>query len=446
MLRPTIYALSSGAQKAGIAVIRISGPVAGACLEALTGALPPARVASLRAVRHPVSRVFIDHGLVLWFPGPRSATGEDLAELHLHGGRAVLKATFDALGEVDHVRPAEGGEFTRRAFENGKLDLTQVEGLADLINAETEVQRRQALRQAEGRLGSLYESWRLALIQAQGLVEAAIDFSDEGDVSQDAVSRAEKAVSSLVGAVSAHLKDAARGEIVRSGYRVVLAGPPNSGKSSLLNCLAQRDVAIVSAEPGTTRDVLDVHLDLDGYSVLISDTAGLRDAGGPIEQEGMRRALERAETADLIVWLKDATDPGAPAPPDVLRRSQVPILMVVTKMDLLQGKGPLGAMGGDLMLSSVSGAGVDHLMQRIVTLIVEQLGTGDAIPLTQARHRQALVACVQSLEAFLHGAGGAIEIRAENLRRAAHELGRLTGRVDVEDVLGEIFSRFCIGK
>ena len=311
MATDTIFALSSGRPPAAIAVVRISGPRAGDALRALTGRLPAPRQAALARLRDPESGEIVDEALALWFPGPNSETGEDTAELQLHGGRAVIAAVFAALSRIEGLRPAEAGEFTRRAFENGKLDLTAVEGLADLIGAETEAQRRQAFRQMKGLLGDRAESWRKRLIEALALVEARIDFSDEADVPEELVAPALNAAQQLRDEIAEALAGAARGERLRDGLVVAIAGPPNAGKSTLLNRIARREAAIVSPIPGTTRDVIEVHLDLDGYPVTLLDTAGIRDSADPVEQEGVRRARDRAAAADLVLWVVDAGDLSA---------------------------------------------------------------------------------------------------------------------------------------
>src|SRR5437868_4140749 len=304
--RSTIFALSSGRPPAAIAVVRVSGPRARSALEALAK-LPEPRRAALRRLRKPGTQDVLDDALVLWLPGPNTETGEDMAELHLHGGRAVVAAVLDALGKLPGLRPAEAGEFTRRAFTNGRLDLTAVEGLADLVFAETEAQRAQAMRQYQGLLGERAESWRQRLIGALALVEARIDFSDEVDVPEDLVGPALRAARELLEEIEETLHDEHRGERLREGLVVAIAGPPNAGKSSLLNRLARREAAIVSPYPGTTRDVIEVHLDLGGYPVTLLDTAGVRDSDDPVEQEGVRRARARAQAADLVLWIEDAT-------------------------------------------------------------------------------------------------------------------------------------------
>ena len=311
--RSTIFALSSGRPPAAIAVVRVSGPRAGVALEKLIGRLPEPRKAALARVRDPASGEVIDEALALWFPAPRSETGEDVAELQLHGGQAVIAGVLDALAMIEGCRPAEAGEFTRRAFENGRLDLTAVEGLADLIAAETQAQRRLAFRQLKGLIGDRAEAWRRRLIEALALVEARIDFSDEADVPEDLLGPALHAAQQLRDEIAGVLADGRRGERLRDGLVVAIAGPPNAGKSTLLNRLARREAAIVSPYAGTTRDVIEVHLDLDGYPVTLLDTAGIRDSDEPVEQEGVRRARERAAAADLVLWVIDPSAGGLAA-------------------------------------------------------------------------------------------------------------------------------------
>jgi len=439
----TIVAPASGMSLAAIAVIRISGPNARAVLDALCGGAPPPRHASLRAIGLPNAPP-IDRGLVLWFERPASFTGEDMAELHVHGGRAVIGAVIDAVLTLPGTRLAEPGEFARRAFENGKLDLTEVEGLADLINAETEAQRRQALAQAEGSLRALYEGWRADLVRAQALIEAGLDFADEGDVMADVAAKADPIVGELRAAIARHLADKS-GERLRDGFRVVIAGAPNAGKSSLLNALAKRDAAIVSEEAGTTRDVIEVHLDLGGVPVMLIDTAGLREAEGKVEAEGIRRALARAGDADLVLWIVDATAPQWDAPRGIASRTPGeggPIAVtVLNKIDLASGE----RAGRDaLCVSAKTGEGVEQLVDALAEKAA--LGAGAGAPvLTRARHRVELEAAHAALERYTDRAL-APELKAEELRIAAHHLGRLTGRIDVEEVLGAIFAEFCIGK
>src|ERR1700759_831400 len=322
----TIFALSSGRPPSAIAIVRVSGPAAGATLEFLMGKIPTPRVATralLVGARQP-----IDDSVVLWFPGPASVTGEDIAEFHVHGGRAVLSSLFTALSEIENVRPAEPGEFTRRAFENGKLDLTEAEGLDDLIHADTDRQRRQALGQLKGLLGDRARDWRARIIEASALIEAGIDFSDEGDVPAELIAPAIAKVKALLAEIRDVLAAQGHAERLRDGLVVAIAGPPNVGKSTLINQLARRDVAIVSPYAGTTRDVIEVQLDLDGYPVTVIDTAGIRETDDPVEQEGVRRALARADEADLALWLADSPDIG----PE--HSATTPIWRVRNKIDL----------------------------------------------------------------------------------------------------------------
>lgn len=438
MFRPrnTIVAVSTAPGRAAIAVIRLSGPAAGAALDAIAGARPEPRRAALRTFCDPRTREPIDRGLALWFPGPASVTGEDLAELHIHGGRAVVAAMLDAALAQDGMRAAEPGEFTRRAFANGRMDLAEAEGLADLLEAETDAQRRLALRQSGGALSRTIESWRAGVTAAMALIEAGIDFSEEDGVPAEVRAQAKAEVKALAEALRAAIADK-RAERLRDGFQIAILGRPNAGKSSLLNALARREVAIVTDVPGTTRDVIEVHLDLDGLPFTVADTAGLRDATDAVEQEGVRRAEARAEAADLVVWLTDAGDP-----PPALRLDATKILAVRSKIDLsprLEGAG--------LCISATTGEGIDTLVAEIAQRGRESLGGDDSAGLSRARHRDAATAALRQLDDAL-GEWDDLpdELLADTLRRAADELGRITGRVGVEDVLGAIFSSFCIGK
>ena len=439
----TIFAVSSGTGRTAVAVVRVSGPAAGIALDAISSPRPKPRFAALRKLRNPTTGEEFDHALVLWFPGPKTETGEDICELHVHGGRAVLAATFDALAAVSGCRPATAGEFARRAFDNGKLDLTTAEGLADLIDAETDAQRRQALRQASGALASLYERWRIGLIEARALLEAAIDFSDEPDVERATAARGLEAAAGLAEEIRAHLDDGRRGEIVREGFRIVLAGAPNVGKSSLMNALARRDVAIVSDEPGTTRDILEVRLDLDGYMAVVADTAGLREAAGAVEQEGIRRARRRAEEADLIVWIADATAPGAYMPADPAARAPRTV-RVLNKIDALD-RHPNSATY-DHAVSARTGEGLPELVAALGAMVRGAVGGDETPAITQLRHRQQIEACLDALAQVRAAGEMGSELAAEQLRLAADALGRIIGRIDPEDVLDQVFARFCIGK
>ncbi|MFN3869054.1 MAG: tRNA uridine-5-carboxymethylaminomethyl(34) synthesis GTPase MnmE [Hyphomicrobiaceae bacterium] len=443
--QPTIFALSSAPGRAGVAVVRISGPMAGVALDLMARPRPKPRIASGRKIIHPTTAEHLDSGVVLWFPAPKSFTGEDVAELQLHGSVAVVRAVLAALALIPGCRPAEAGEFARRAFDNGKIDLVEAEGLADLIDAETEAQRRQALRQARGALSSVYEGWRASLIDAAALVESAIDFSDEGDIAFDAFVAGKSVVVDLAKAIRRHLDDGRRGEMLRAGFHVVLAGPPNVGKSSLLNVLAQRDAAIVSEEAGTTRDVIEVRLDIDGLPIRLSDTAGIREADGMVEREGIRRSLVTATDADLVLWLTDVDHPEPVLPAELLAIADR-ILLVVNKIDLKSGDDSLSLTDDALAISVAGGVGLDVLTARIGAIARERTGSAEEPLLTHDRHRRLVSQCLSDLDRFLTGDANHVELRAEDLRRAASALGRITGRIDVDDVLDHVFRRFCIGK
>lgn len=448
----TIFALSSAPGRAGVAVIRISGPEAGPALAALSHrSLPPPRSARLVRLLHPADGRPLDRALVLWFPAPASFTGEDVAELHVHGGPAVVAAFLDALNTMPRLRPAEAGEFARRAFENGKLDLTEIEGLADLVAAETEAQRAQALRQMEGALGQLYENWRARLLRALAHAEATIDFVDEEDVPADLLAQIYPEMADLRAEIAAHLADAHRGERLREGMTLVIIGAPNAGKSTLLNALARREAAIVSAEAGTTRDVIEVRLDLDGLPLVVIDTAGLRMAESAIEAEGIRRARARAARADLKLALFNATRwPDIDAETAALVDEDSVALW--TKADLLPPEHPLraevGQVGGQAarLLSVASGAGMAELLADLTARLRSRLAPSEAPALTRLRHRRAVEETLAALGRFLQGDADLAELAVEDLRLSVRALGRITGRVDVEDVLDLIFRDFCIGK
>ena len=439
----TVFALSTAPGKSAIAVFRITGPAAGAALERLTGlAAPEPRRAMRVDVRDPGTGEILDDGLALWFPGPASYTGEDLAELHIHGGRATIEAVGLALGRIDGLAPAEPGDFTRRAFAAGKLDLTQVEAIADLIDAETEAQRRQARRQASGALAALYDGWRGDLIGALAHLEAYIDFPDE-DLPAEGEAAIAGAIAGLARGVARHLADARRGERLRDGVAVAVLGPPNVGKSSLVNALARRDVAIVAPEAGTTRDAIEIHLDLGGLPATVIDTAGLRDAAGAIEAEGVRRALVRAGNADLILAMLDARAPVPDAALAALIGDDA--LVVLNKTDLCDAPPPASVAGVAAIAVSVkTGAGLDRLIERLGLAVAQRTASGAAPAPSRIRHRLALEACLAALERAQDQT--VAELRAEDLRAAAAALGRITGRLGVEDVLDAIFRDFCIGK
>ncbi|QDF42526.1 tRNA uridine-5-carboxymethylaminomethyl(34) synthesis GTPase MnmE [Bradyrhizobium symbiodeficiens] len=444
----TIFALSSGRTPSAIAVVRVSGPQAGLALTTLARKLPVPRRASRRLLRDGAGQP-IDDAVVLWFPGPASATGEDVAEFHVHGGRAVLSVLFAEISVIPNIRAAEPGEFTRRAFENGKLDLTEAEGLDDLIHADTDRQRRQALRQLQGLLGDRARDWRERVIEASALIEAGIDFSDEGDVPAELRAPAIKAIETLHGEITKVLAAQGHSERLREGLAVAIAGEPNVGKSTLINQLARREVAIVSPHAGTTRDVIEVQLDLDGYPVTIIDTAGIRETDDPVEQEGVRRARARAEDADLVLWLMEGEQV---VDPDAMRslwksgdsdRSEGSVWIVRNKIDLMAGDTrPSGEFG----ISARRGDGIPELVDALVKFASEFFGATEGAVVTRARQRDLLSRASESLRRSLDLVEDGEELAAEELRAAAYALGRLLGRVDVEDVLGAIFQKFCIGK
>jgi tRNA modification GTPase len=440
----TIFALASGGGRVGLAVVRVSGPGAGAALRRLTGRdPPPSRRATRAVVRHPDDGEVLDDGLVVWFPGPASYTGEDVVELHLHGGRAVCLGVLEALAACPGLRPAEAGEFTRRAFANRKLDLTAAEAVADLVDAETAAQRRQALRQLGGELERLYEDWRQRLLRLLAHMEASIDFSDEAlPATLESEVRGEAAA--LGTEMARHLDDARRGERLRDGLHVAIIGAPNVGKSSLLNTLARRDAAIVSTVAGTTRDVIEVHLDLGGYPLTIADTAGLRESTDAVELEGVRRARRRAEDADLRLAVFDAEAwPKADAATAALVDTDT--LVVVNKADLVQPAPPLTLRGRPAApISALRGDGIDGLLADLGTALGERWESAPRPAPTRARHRAAVGDCQAALTRAL--AASSPELAAEDLRLAARALGRITGRVEVEDLLDVIFADFCIGK
>jgi len=452
--RSTIFALSSGRPPAAIAVVRISGPRAGAVLEKLIGRIPEPRKAALARVRDPASGEVIDEALALWFPAPRSETGEDVAELQLHGGQAVIAAVLNALDEIEGCRIAEPGEFTRRAFENGRLDLTAVEGLADLIAAETPAQRRQAYRQLKGLIGDCAEAWRRRLVEALALVEARIDFSDEADVPADLIGPAVQAAQQLRDEIAASLADKGRGERLREGLIVAIAGPPNAGKSTLFNRLAQREAAIVSPYAGTTRDVIEVHLDFGGYPVTLLDTAGIRESGDPVEQEGVRRARARAAEADLVLWVIDGSAHGGATKQQTQQFSNSEVWLIESKADLAPNKSNAqreykSEHSFNVSISAMTGEGTDDLGAALSVFAKDYFASTDSVIVTRARHRSALEETVAALDRALgHAAKSDAkeELIAEELRTAATTLGRLTGRIDVEDILDVIFRDFCIGK
>ena len=432
----TIYALATPPGKSGVAIIRISGPQAKSALEALEIALPKPRMAQLAMLKH--QKQTIDHALVFWFPAPHSFTGEDCVELHVHGSRAVIQALFSVLGTLPQFRMAAPGEFSRRAFENDKMDLTEAEGLADLIEAETKQQHTLAMRQMQGELHNLYESWRRQLIDSMAFIEAYVDFPDENlpkSLADDFRQKIEK----LLLEMQHHLADNHRGQRLREGAKLVILGAPNAGKSSLLNYLAREELAIVSPIPGTTRDSLSAHLDISGYPVTLIDTAGIRNSEESVEKEGIRRALMNAEDADIILLLLDGeTYPEIPAE---LHKYKDSSITVITKQDAKEHT------ENYLNISTKTGKNIDLLMNQIIEKLENLMRPSESPALTRTRHRQHVEQAVNSLQSLLSCIVTAPpEIHAEHLRQAAHATSALTGRIDLEDVLDHLFSQFCIGK
>jgi tRNA modification GTPase len=445
-MNPTIFALATAPGRAAVAVLRLSGPATAEAVEALAGALPAPRRASVRVLRDPVSRETLDEALVLWMPGPASFTGEDQAELHLHGGQATVSSVSEVLLGLG-LKPAGPGEFSRRAFEHGKLELSQAEAVADLVDAETAAQRRQALAQLDGALARRYADWREALLEALALLEAEIDFPDE-ELPDALASRARPPLERLSAELDAALADT-RGERVREGMRIALVGAPNAGKSSLINALLGRDAVIVTDQPGTTRDVIEQPMLVAGYKVLVADMAGLRDSVEAIEAEGVRRARAWAEAADLRLWLVDRSGragdwraaEGLARPGDIL---------VLTKADMPEGADADFAraahQGPVVEISTKAEGGVSSLATALETAVASALSGADFPAATRLRHRAVLAEARDHLARALAGLGGGPERAAEDIRLAARSLERLSGRIDPEEVLGRIFSTFCIGK
>jgi tRNA modification GTPase len=444
----TIFALASGVGRAGVAVVRLSGRDCRSVCRSLSGKdVPPVRKAVLRRLAEPSRGEVIDQGLVIWFPGPASFTGEDVLELHVHGGPAVIADLFEALSAIAGVRPAEAGEFTRRAFLNGKIGLTEAEGLADLVAAETRQQARQARRQMDGALGRLYRQWHEILAGALAHLEAEIDFAAEEEVPDGLMTRIMPDLERLLGAIERHLVDGQRGERLRTGLELALVGPTNAGKSSLINLLSKRDVAIVTEIPGTTRDILEASLDLGGYPLTMIDMAGLRETADPVEAIGVERARGRARDADFLLLLFDAST-WPQLDPETLALIDDRALVVLNKIDLLLDPCPLEVAGREAIgISCRTGAGLDRLEAALTSLAAESMALGDAPMLTRARHRDALAEVAAALRRIVAG-GASLELAltAEDVRIAVAAMGRITGRVRVEEVLDRIFFEFCIGK
>ena len=447
-MNDTIYAPATGAGRAAVAVIRVSGPRASEAVRDLAGSVPQPRRAVLRQLTH--QGVALDDALVIWFEGPASYTGEDSAEFHVHGGRALVEAVLTALDE-NGLRLAEPGEFTRRAFENGKLDLTQAEGVADLIDAETEAQRRQALGQLGGALSQRYDAWRDLLVQALAMLEAAVDFPDE-ELPEDVAARARPGLEALEAEIGQALADASRGRRVRDGFRIALVGAPNAGKSTLLNALAERDAAIVTSTPGTTRDIIEVPLTLGGYKTLLADTAGLRTTEDAIEAEGVRRARAWAAEADLRLWVIDAAMFHVKQD-DELDVVQPGDWAVINKIDLVDSfrlealRDVLTAKGLNVIeLAARKPGGAEQARAALTSHVVEALSGAEFPAATRIRHAESLNDARTYLQRALSDVGLEVELAAEDVRLAARALSRITGRIDPEDVLDRVFSSFCIGK
>jgi tRNA modification GTPase len=448
----TIFALATAPGRAAVAVMRLSGPGTGEALRRLAASLPRARRAAVRDLKRPNGGALIDRALAVWFPAPASYTGEDCVELHVHGGAAVIDAVTEALLQLG-LRLAEPGEFTRRAFENGKFDLSQAEAVADLVEAETDAQRRQALAQLDGDLARRHEYWRGALVEALAVLEAAIDFPDE-DVPTAVALEAAPIIDQIVADLAEVLADGGRGERVREGFHVAIIGAPNAGKSSVLNALVARDAAIVTATPGTTRDVIEIPLNLAGYRVLIADTAGLRASRDAVEAEGVRRAEARAEQADLRLLVVDSSadrdDWRAIAP-----LVRIGDLCLMNKRDLTPGRADAAARAwadahslDSLDLAAAKGGGVAEVRAALTAKVVGALSGAEFPAATRARHRHDVTAAhghlqraVRALEPPME-----VELAAEDVRLAARSLARINGRIDAEDVLDRVFARFCIGK
>jgi len=442
----TIYALSTGPGASGLAVIRVSGKNTAEVVKKLTGSkLPTPRVATLKKFNKNGGKELIDEGVIIWFPGPNSYTGEDLAEFHVHGSRAVIKAMHIAISKIKNCRLAEPGEFTKRAFQNGRINLLKAESIADLISAETEIQRKQALKIMSGKSSDKFNLWREKLLKILSHVEAKIDFPEE-DLPQNIMNEIQKKSNDVLNEIKRTLNDQKVGERIREGFKIAILGPPNSGKSSLLNYLSRREVAIVSEIAGTTRDVIETHLNLDGYPVVVSDTAGIRSSKNEIEKKGIKIALKRAEDADLklvIVSVKNLDFTGVLK--KLLKKNAI---LVVNKSDLVKGKLNSKFKKYDHLLISIKkDLNLNKLITKIKSKLKNKFTTTEDILITRERHRQNLINCVQHLEKFQKKKTAQdFDKAAEDLRLATRHLGMIVGKVDVEELLGSIFNDFCIGK
>ena len=442
----TIYALSTGPGVSGVAIIRISGPQASNIIKSLTSKkIPSPRVATLRKINNINTFELIDEGIIIWFPGPHSYTGEDMAEIHIHGGKSVILAVQKEISKIQNCRLAEPGEFTKLAFQNGKINLLKAESIADLISAETEIQRLQALKIMEGKSSEKFNELREKLLKLLSFVEAKIDFPDE-DLPEDNIKTLKKDSNDVLNKIKKILDDQKVGEIIREGFKIAIIGPTNAGKSSLLNNLSNREVVIVSEIAGTTRDVVETHLNLDGYPVIISDTAGIRDSKDEIEKKGIKLSLKKAENADLKLVVVDAKNVDfSDFLTDIIKKNAI---LVVNKSDLLEGELDPKILEIDHVLISLKkNLNIDKLISKIKDKLKNKFISNEDILITRERHRQHLIQCVEHLEDFLDKN----EIKdfdkaAEDLRLATRHLGMIVGKVDVEEILGSIFNDFCIGK
>ena len=442
----TIYALSSGPGISGVAIIRISGPEASNVVKNLTGKeMPKPRVATLRKINNINTSELIDEGIIIWFPGPESYTGEDMAEIHVHGGKAIILAVQNEISKIKKCKLAEPGEFTKLAFQNGKINLLKAESIADLISAETEIQRLQAVKIMEGKSSKKFNELRDKLLKILSFVEAKIDFPEEA-LPEENLKKIKHDSSDILNEINKILNDQKVGEIIREGFKIAIVGPTNAGKSSLLNNLSNREVAIVSEIAGTTRDVVEVHLNIDGYPVIISDTAGIRDSNDEIEKKGIKLSLKKAEKADLKLVVVDARSIDLSGFLNDLLKNDA--ILVVNKSDLIKEKlDPKICKLNHVLISLKDNLNIDELISKIKISLKNKFITEEDILITRERHRQHLIQCVDHLKNFADKNNkNDFDKAAEDLRLATRQLGMIVGKVDVEEILGSIFNDFCIGK
>ena len=442
----TIYALSSGPGISGVAILRISGPEASKVIKSLTGKeLPKPRMATLRKINNINTSELIDEGIIIWFPGPESYTGEDMAEIHVHGGKAVVLSVQNEISKVENCRLAEPGEFTKLAFQNGKINLLKAESIADLISAETEIQRLQAVKIMKGKSSAKFNELREKLLKILSFVEAKIDFPDE-DIPEENLKKIKQDSSDTLNEINKILNDQKIGELIREGFKIAIVGPTNAGKSSLLNNLSNREVAIVSEIAGTTRDVVEAHLNIDGYPVIVSDTAGIRDSKDEIEKKGIRLSLKKAENADLKLVVVDAKSIDLSGFLNDLLKNDA--ILVINKSDLLNGSlDPEILKFNHVLISIKKNLNIDLLISKIKHSLKNKFITEEDILITRERHRQHLLQSVDHLKNFLDKNDKKdFDKAAEDLRLATRHLGMIVGKVDVEEILGSIFNDFCIGK